>query len=130
MRAWRQGSAAAQRWRALEGTPVGTLQLIHGHALSRNPALRRRIMAQWRQCSDLAPPETEPPAQEEANGGLTARTQSVKRLLRGMSSLVLPRSSDEPQEGDDGLQTPSLGGACSRVRLSDPGATTARYACV
>ncbi len=63
-------------------------------------------MAQWRQCSDLAPPSPVAPQQPAADSsvqasGLSGRT---KRLLRGMGSLV-SRSSLQCGEDGGGLRS-------------------------
>ena len=79
--------------------------------LTRRPCaacspLGRLIMAQWRQCSDLAPPSPVAPQQPAADSsvqasGLSGRT---KRLLRGMGSLV-SRSSLQCGEDGGGLRS-------------------------
>ena len=59
-------------------------------------------MAQWRECSDLAPPLPPPDAPPEAQRSASSMPSlPVKKLLRGMSSLV-HRQTGEAQEAERG----------------------------
>jgi hypothetical protein len=72
----------------------------------------RLIMAQWRQCSDLAPPSPVAQQQQQSTAdsvqasGLSGRT---KRLLRGMGSLVSRSSFHLCSEDGGALRTSGKG---------------------
>ena len=89
-------------------------------------ALCRLLMAQWRLCSEHAPPAPEPAGEAEAPGGgggggdadssCATRGPSMKRLLRGMSSLM----HREPSTTGSPTRRSTNGGELGPHALSQP----------